>query len=297
MGALAALAAQYELPIVCDNTFGMGGYVCRPIQWGAHIVVESATKWIGGHGTTIGGVVIDSSKFAWDVPVRTTLGDPSSAPKTGDDGKPLAKFPLINGPCPAYHDMHLYEVFGPAGPFGANIAFAIRARVVNLRDMGMCQNPFGSFLLVQGLETLCLRGRAHCENANAVAAWLKDHPDCAWVSHPSISDHAGHACASKYFRPGCFGAVLSFGVKAADGNGLEAGKKFTDALELTSNLANVGDAKTLIIHPASTTHEQLSPEERVGSGVSDDMLRLSVGFEDLEDIKADLQKGFDAMKA
>ena len=163
--ALKTLADQYEIPIVVDNTFGMCGFTCRPLQCGAHIVVASATKWIGGHGTTIGGVIVDSSTFAWDKPVRSTLGDPNSAPVMVD-GKPQAKFPLINGPCEAYHGMNLWDVFGPSGPFGANIALAVRARVIGLRDMGPSQNPFGSFLLVQGLETLSLRGRAHSNNAN-----------------------------------------------------------------------------------------------------------------------------------
>jgi O-acetylhomoserine/O-acetylserine sulfhydrylase-like pyridoxal-dependent enzyme len=293
---LSALSDKYEIPIICDNTFGMCGYVCRPIAFGAHVVCASATKWIGGHGTTVGGVITDSAKFMWNAPVRSVFGDPSSAPKTDADGKPIAKFPLINGPCPAYHDMDMWQVFGPDGPFGANIAFAIRLRVVNLRDMGMCQNPFGSFLLVQGLETLSLRGKAHCENANAMAQWLKAHDGVTWVSHPSLDDHECHAAAEKYFRPGTYGSVLSFGVKAgAQASVLEAAKVFTNNLKIVSNLANVGDAKTLIIHPASTTHEQLSEEEMVTAGVTQDMLRLSVGFEDIEDLKADFEAGFAAV--
>merc|ERR1712146_213182 len=165
-----------------------------------------ATKWIGGHGTTIGGVMVDSGKFDWGAPIRSKLGDASSPPKTGDDGKPIAKFPLINGPCPAYHGMNMWEVFGPTGPFGANIALPLRARLIGLRDEGAAQNPFGSFLLVQGLETLSLRGRAHSNNVNELAGWLKSKvgKEVAWVSHASLPDHASHANAKKYFRDGTF---------------------------------------------------------------------------------------------
>lgn len=281
--ALVALANKYELPIFCDNTFGMCGYTCRPIKHGVHVVVASATKWTGGHGTTIGGYVVDSSTFDWSVPVREKLGDPKSAAKKGKDGKPIAKFPLINGPCEGYHDMNFWEVFGPEGPFKANIAFIIRLRVVNLRDMGACQNPFGSFLLLQGLETLSLRGRAHSDNANAIAAWLKQQPQVGWVSHPSLEDHPTHAIAKKYNRSGCFGAVLSFGLKGGDA----AAQAFISKCKLASHLANVGDAKTLVIHPSNTTHEQLTPEEKVAAGATPDMIRVSVGFEDIDDIKAD----------
>jgi O-acetylhomoserine (thiol)-lyase len=288
--ALKELAAQYELPIFCDNTFGMCGYTCRPIQLGAHVVVASATKWIGGHGTTIGGVIVDSSKFDWSAPVRSELGNPASAPKEDDKGKPLAKFPLINGPCEAYHGMNFWDVFGPGGPFKANIAFIIRARVVNLRDIGASQNPFGSFLLVQGLETLSLRGAAHSKNANALAAWLEAQPEVAWVSHASLPSHPSHENAAKYFRKGCFGAVLSFGVQG----GKSAGMTFISNVKLATHLANVGDAKTLVIHPASTTHEQLSPEEQATAGVTEDMIRVSVGYEDIEDIKADFQQAWAA---
>jgi len=285
--ALKKLADEYELPIVCDNTFGMCGFTCRPIQQGVHIVCASATKWIGGHGTTIGGVIVDSSNFAWDKPVRSTLGDVSSAPVM-EDGKPKAKFPLINGPCEAYHGMNLWEVFGPAGPFGANIALAVRARVVGLRDMGSCQNPFGSFLLVQGLETLSLRGRAHSLNSNLLAAYLDKSPSVSWVSHPSLPAHPSHANAKKYFRAGTFGAVLSFGIKGGE----KAACSFISALKLVSHVANVGDAKTLAIHPWTTTHEQLSEADRGAAGVTPDLIRISVGFEDMEDIEADFEAAF-----
>merc|ERR1712137_633739 len=287
------LSEKYELPLFVDNTFGMCGFVCRPIQNGAHVVVSSATKWIGGHGTTIGGVIVDSGKFNWGAPVRSVLGDPTSAPKKDADGKEVAKYPLINGPCAAYHDMDLWSVFGPSGPFGANIVFAVRCRIIGLRDIGACQNPFGAFMLVQGLETLSLLGRAHCNNANALAEWLSSHDQVAWVSHPSLKSHAAHEDAKKYFRAGCFGAVLCFGVKG----GHEACVKFLDALKLASHLANVGDAKTLVIHPASTTHEQLTDEEQLSGGVANDMVRVSVGIEHIDDIKEDFAHALKASRA
>lgn len=289
---LAAFAQRYEIPLICDNTFGMCGYTCRPIKHGVNIVVQSATKWIGGHGTTLGGVVVDASTFDWSAPHRTVLGDPTSSPVLDKHGKPVAKFPMINGPCAAYHDMNLWDVFGPSGPFGANIAFAVKCRIVGLRDLGACQNPFGAFLLIQGLETLSLRGKAHTDNTNALAYWLSKHPDVNWVSHPSLPSHPGHTNAKKYFRKGCYGAVLSFGVRG----GKAAANAFISAVELVSHLANVGDAKTLAIHPSTTTHEQLSPSEQHDAGVTDDMIRVSVGYESFNDLKADFTKGFDAAK-
>ena len=183
-------------------------------------------------------------------------------------------------------------LYGASGPFGANIALAVRARVIGLRDMGACQNPMGSFLLVQGLETLSLRARAHSNNANQLAVWLSKHEAVTWVSHPSLPAHPSHENAKKYFRPGCFGAVLSFGIKG----GSSAASAFISALKLVSHVANVGDAKTLAIHPSSTTHEQLSEKERLAAGVTEDMIRISVGFEDIEDIQADFEGGFEAAK-
>jgi O-acetylhomoserine/O-acetylserine sulfhydrylase-like pyridoxal-dependent enzyme len=246
----------------------MGGYVCRPIKWGADIVVQSATKWIGGHGTTVGGVIVDSGKFPWN----------------------NGKFPMFTEPSAGYHGMKFWDVFGPEGPFKMNIAFAIRTRVEGLRDIGACQNPFGSFLLLQGLETLALRGERHCENTNALAAYLEGHESVAWVSHPSLASHEFKGTAEKYFRKGCYGGVLCFGVKG----GKEAGLKFVNSVKLASHLANVGDAKTLVIHPASTTHEQLSDDELAAAGVKPDMIRVSVGIESIADIKADFDQ---AMKA
>jgi len=266
--AIAKVAHEKGVPVIVDNTFGMGGYVCRPIKWGADIVVESATKWIGGHGTTIGGVIVDSGKFPWN----------------------NGKFPMFTEPSPGYHGLKFWEVFGPDGPFKANIAFAIRTRVEGLRDLGTCQNPFGSFLLLQGLETLSLRGERHCSNANELAKWLEGHENVAWVSHPSLESHAFKKTAEKYFRDGCYGSVLCFGVKG----GKEAGLKFVDNVKLASLLANVGDAKTLVIHPASTTHEQLSEDELKKAGVLPDMIRVSVGIESIKDIKADFEQALKA---
>ncbi|KNC77686.1 O-acetylhomoserine (thiol)-lyase [Sphaeroforma arctica JP610] len=269
--AIARVCKKLELPLVVDNTFGMCGYVCRPLKFGANIVVESCTKWIGGHGTTIGGVIVDGNNFDWSVKKK--------------DG--TSKFPLLNDPCPAYHGLNFNEVFGPEGPFKCNMAFIFHARVIALRDMGGCQNPFGSFQLLMGLETLGLRGRAHCDNANRLAAHLESHPEVEWVSHPSLESHQSHNQAKTYFREGKFGSVLSFALK---GDGKTRGAKFIDGVKLASHLANVGDAKTLVIHPASTTHQQLSAEEQDAAGVSPGMIRVSVGVEDYEDIVADFEQ-------
>lgn len=268
--ALVALLKEHNLPLIVDNTFGMCGYTCRPIKWGANVVVQSATKWIGGHGTTIGGVIIDGGNFDWGV--------------KGEDGKP--KFPLVADACPAYHGLNFWAHFGQEPfikMFGTNLAFGIRARFVNLRDMGAAQNPFGSFLLIQGLETLELRAQRHCENANKLAAWLQSHEQVEWVNHGSLSTHPAHKLHVKYHREGCFGGVLSFGLKGGE----KAGAAFIDAVKLASHLANVGDAKTLVIHPRTTTHQQLSPEEMVQAGIPVDMIRVSVGIETFEDIKND----------
>jgi O-acetylhomoserine/O-acetylserine sulfhydrylase len=267
--ALAALAHEHKIPLIIDNTFGAAGYLCRPIEWGADIVVQSATKWIGGHGTSIGGVIVDSGKFDW-----------------GASGK----FPGYTQPSPGYHGLVYNDVFGPKGPFG-NIQFIIRARVEGLRDIGPALSPFNSFLFLQGIETLSLRVERHCENALALAKWLERHPQVSWVSYPGLESHAHHQRARKYLKHG-FGPVLSFGIKG----GLEAGKKWINAVKLSSNLANVGDAKTLVIHPASTTHSQLSEAEQKSAGVSPDGIRVSPGIEHIDDIKEDFEEAFAAAK-
>jgi O-acetylhomoserine (thiol)-lyase len=263
--ALAGIARDHGIPLVVDNTFGAAGYTCRPIDFGADIVVASATKWIGGHGTSIGGVIVDSGRFDWG----------------------NGKFPVFTEPAPGYHGLNFWEAFGPKGPFG-NIAFIVRARVEGLRDFGPCLSPFNSFLFLQGLETLSLRVERHNDNAADLARWLEKHPAVAWVSHPSLPSHPSHALAKKYLRHG-FGSVLTFGIKG----GREAGRRFIDSVRLASHLANVGDAKTLVIHPTTTTHQQLSDEEQRASGVTPDLVRVSVGIEHIEDIKADFQQAFD----
>jgi O-acetylhomoserine (thiol)-lyase len=230
--------------------------------------VESATKWIGGHGTTIGGVIVDGGSFPWD----------------------NGRFPTFTRPAPGYHGLNFWEVFGPDGVMGANIAFIIRARVEGLRDLGPCQNPFGSFLLLQGLETLSLRMDRSCQNALEVALWLKEQPQVSWVSYPGLEDHPYHERAKKYLRNG-FGAVLAFGVEG----GVAAGQTFVDNVQLASHLANVGDAKTLVIHPASTTHQQLAAEEQLAAGVTPDLVRASIGIEHVEDIKADFAQALAAI--
>jgi O-acetylhomoserine (thiol)-lyase len=229
--------------------------------------MHSATKWIGGHGTSIGGVIVDSGKFNWG----------------------SGKFPIFTEPSPGYHGLNFWEVFGPKGTFG-NIAFIIRARVEQLRDLGPCQSPFNSFLLLQGLETLSLRVQRHCDNALKFAQWLKDHPQVSWVWYPGLKDHPYHENAKKYLRNG-FGGIVVFGIKG----GLAAGRKLIDGLELASLLANVGDAKTLVIHPATTTHQQLSEREQKDSGVTPDMVRVSVGIENIDDIIEDFDQALNAV--
>jgi O-acetylhomoserine (thiol)-lyase len=268
--ALAKIAHDHGIPLVVDNTFGAAGYTSLPIDFGADIVVASATKWIGGHGTSIGGVIVDAGKFDWG----------------------NGKFPVFTEPAPGYHGLNFWETFGPKGPFG-NIAFIIRARVEGLRDFGPCLSPFNSFLFLQGLETLSLRVQRHNDNAIELAKWLEKHPAVSWVSHPSLPAHPSHALAKKYLRNG-FGSVLTFGIKG----GREAGRKFIDSVKLASHLANVGDAKTLVIHPNTTTHQQLSDAEQKASGVTPDLVRVSVGIEHIEDIKADFEQAFaEAVKA
>ncbi len=264
LAALAALAHAHGIPLVVDNTFGAAGYLARPIDHGADVVVASATKWIGGHGTSVGGVIVDSGRFDWG----------------------NGRFPLFTEPAAGYHGLSFWEVFGPSGPFG-NIAFAIRARVEGLRDLGPCLSPFNSFLLLQGLETLSLRVQRHVDNALALAEWLERHPAVAWVSYPGLPSHPYHERAKRVLRHG-FGGVLSFGIRG----GAEAGRRFIESVELASHLANVGDAKTLVIHPASTTHQQLSEEEQRASGVTPDLVRVSVGIEHLEDIREDFEQAF-----
>ena len=262
--ALAHVAHENGIPLIVDNTFGCAGYLCRPIEHGADIVVQSATKWIGGHGTSIGGVIVDSGKFNWE----------------------NSKFPLFSEPAPGYHGLNFQEVFGLKGAFG-NIAFIIRARVEGLRDLGPCLSPFNAFLLLQGLETLPLRVDRHCENALALAHWLEIHPQVTWVSYPGLASHSDHERAKKYLKHG-FGGVLTFGIQG----GLEAGKTLINNLKLASHLANVGDAKTLVIHPASTTHQQLNEVEQRSAGVTPELVRVSVGLEHIEDIKADFEQAF-----
>lgn len=271
---VSALAKKHKVPLVVDNTFGMCGYTCRPIKFGADIVVESCTKWIGGHGNTIGGVIVDANSFDWGV-------------KKADGS---SKYPSLNDDCPAYHGMNFQAVFGPSGPFKCNMAFIFHARVIALRDMGACPNPMGSFQLMVGLETLALRGKAHSENANALAKWLDADDRVDWVSHLSLKSHKSHDLAKKYFREGCYGAVLSFGPKG----GRDVAAKVIGAVKLCSHLANVGDAKTLVIHPPSTTHQQLTDEEQLNCGVKPDMIRVSVGFESIADIIADFDQALTA---
>ncbi|MCX7798292.1 MAG: O-acetylhomoserine aminocarboxypropyltransferase/cysteine synthase [Melioribacter sp.] len=261
--ALADLAHSHNIPLIVDNTFGAAGYLCTPIKHGADIVVASATKWIGGHGTSIGGIIVDSGKFDWG---------------TGN-------FPMFTEPSPGYHGLIFWETFGKDSPFG-NIAFIIRARVEGLRDLGPCISPFNSFLLLQGLETLSLRIERHSQNAFKLAEWLKNNKRVTWVWYPGLEDHPYHENAKKYLNHNLFGSMLAFGIKG----GLEAGKKFIDSVQLASLLANVGDAKTLVIHPASTTHQQLSKEEQEAAGVTEDMIRVSVGLEHIDDIIEDFDQ-------
>ncbi len=261
--AIADIAHRHHIPLIVDNTFGAGGYIARPIDHGADIVVHSATKWIGGHGTSIGGVIVDAGRFNWA----------------------NGKFPVFTEPSPGYHGLRFWEVFGDGGPFG-NIAFIIRARVEQLRDLGASLSPFNSFLFLQGLETLSLRVERHCQNALQFARWLKTHPQVEWVTYPGLEEHPYHDTAKKYFRPGYFGGIVVFGVKG----GREAGRRLIDELKLASLLANVGDAKTLVIHPASTTHEQLTEEEQLASGVTPDLVRVSVGIEHILDIIEDFDR-------
>lgn len=260
--AFAALAQKHDIPFIVDNTFGAGGYLIRPIEYGANIVVESATKWIGGHGTSIGGVIIDAGNFNWG----------------------NGKFPGFTEPSEGYHGLKYWDIFNFDGPFG-NIAFIIKARVEGLRDLGPSQSPFNSFLLVQGLETLSLRMERHIQNTLALAQWLENHPKVASVNYPGLKSSPSYELSKKYLPKGA-GGVLSFEVKGSK----EAAVKLVDSLKLVSHLANVGDAKTLIIQPSATTHQQLSEEAQLAAGVKPSALRVSVGLEHIDDIIADFEQ-------
>ena len=282
--AIVEVAHKKGVAVVVDNTFGAGGYFCRPIDHGADIVVHSATKWIGGHGTTIGGIVVDSGKFDW--------------------GKNAKRYPQFNDPSEGYHGLKFWDTFGP-------ITFAIRVRVEILRDLGSSLNPFAAQQLLLGIETLSLRCERHAENGLKLARWLEKNENVAWVSYPGLESHQSHELAKKYLPKG-FGGVLSFGVKG----GQDAGSQVVDGFQLISNLAkyaipspmvvsdhadaeanSVGDSKTLAIHPWSTTHEQLSDQEKEDSGVTEDLIRISVGTEHIDDIIADFEQSFAASKA
>lgn len=264
---IAAIAKKYDLPLIVDNTFGAAGYLFRPIDHGANIVVQSATKWIGGHGTSIGGIIVDGGNYNWG----------------------NGKFAPFSEPAEGYHGLNFSEVFGIDGPFG-NIQFIIRARVEGLRDFGPAISPFNSFLLLQGLETLSLRVQRHVDNALALAIWLENHPAVAHVNYPGLTSSPYHQRGKKFLKNG-FGAVLSFEL---NGDKAQA-TTFVNALKLVSHLANVGDAKTLIIQPSATTHQQLSAEEQIAAGVLPNQLRVSVGIEHIDDIKADFEQAFTAI--
>jgi O-acetylhomoserine (thiol)-lyase len=266
---IAALARKYDIPLIVDNTFGAGGYLFRPLDHGANVVVESATKWIGGHGTSIGGVIVDGGNYNWG----------------------NGKYPQFSQPSEGYHGLVFSDVFGVNGPFG-NIQFIIRARVEGLRDFGASQSPFNSFLLLQGLETLSLRVQRHVDNTLELATWLEQHPQVAKVNYPGLPSSPYHHLAKRYLKNG-FGAVLSFELKGEK----QHASKLIDSLQLVSHLANVGDAKTLIIQPSATTHQQLSDVEQLAAGVTPNLLRVAVGIEHIDDIKADFEQAFVAVGA
>jgi O-acetylhomoserine (thiol)-lyase len=267
--AIAAVAKKYNLPLIVDNTFGAGGYLFRPLEHGANIVVESATKWIGGHGTSVGGVIVDGGNYDWG----------------------NGKFSQFSEPSDGYHGLVFKDVFGIGGPFG-NIQFIIRARVEGLRDWGPAISPFNSFQLIQGLETLSLRLERTVENALKLAQWLEAHSAVEKVNYPGLKSSKYNALAQKYLRNG-FGGVLNFNIRG----GKEAARQFIDNLKLISHLANVGDSKTLAIHPASTTHEQLSDAAQLAAGVQPNQVRISVGIEHIDDIKADIEQAFEKIIA
>jgi O-acetylhomoserine (thiol)-lyase len=259
IAAVATVAHDHNLPLVIDNTFA-SPYLCRPIEHGADIVVHSATKFIGGHGTSIGGVIVDSGRFAWD----------------------RGRFPQLLEPSKGYHGIRFYETFG-------DMAYIVKARVEGLRDFGPALSPFNSFLFLQGIETLKLRMRCHSDNALCVAEFLAGHDHVAWVNYPGLPSSAYHGLAQRYLPRGA-GGMLTFGIRG----GLEAGRRFIEKLQVFSHLANVGDAKSLVIHPASTTHQQLTSEEKLAGGITDDMIRLSIGLEETDDIVWDLDQALRA---
>ena len=261
--AIADIAHAAGVPLVVDNTTAVG--LVKPIEHGADIVVHSATKFIGGHGTTIGGSIVDSGKFAWN----------------------NGKFPELTEPDPSYHGLRYWDTFSNFPGLG-NVAFIFKARLQLLRDTGAAISPFNSFLLLQGLETLHLRIQRHSENASRVAEYLSSHPKVSWVNYPGLPDHPSHELASRYLRGG-YGALLGFGIKG----GAEAGNRFINHLKLFSHLANIGDSKSLVIQPATTTHQQLTPEEQIATGVTPDYIRLSIGIEDIEDIIEDLEQALE----
>jgi O-acetylhomoserine (thiol)-lyase len=258
--AISKIAHENGIPLVVDNTVGIG--LVKPIDHGADILATSATKYIGGHGTSIGGVIVDSGKFKWN----------------------NGKFPEFTEPDPSYHGLVYWDALGNVPGMG-NVAFILKVRVTLLRDIGAALSPFNAHQFLLGLETLGLRQRKHSENALAAARWLKKHPAVSWVAYPGLEDDASHANAVKYLKSG-FGGLVGFGIKG----GLEAGKKFINSVQLFSHLANIGDSKSLVIHPASTTHQQLTEAEQKETGVTQDYIRLSIGIEDIEDIKADLDQ-------
>ncbi|MGL5891619.1 MAG: O-acetylhomoserine aminocarboxypropyltransferase/cysteine synthase family protein, partial [Bacteroidia bacterium] len=264
--AIAAIAKKYGIPLIVDNTFGAGGYLFQPLKHGANVVTASATKWIGGHGTSIGGLIIDGGNFNWG----------------------NGKFTQFTEPSEGYHGLKFWDVFGEGNPLGLpNIAFAIRVRVEGLRSFGPSLSPFNAFQLLQGIETLSLRVQRTVDNALALAKWLESHPRVQYVNYPGLDSSPYHTRAKKYLKNG-FGGVLSFVLKGSK----EDTSQFVDALKLVSHLANVGDSKTLIIQPAATTHQQLSEAEQLSAGVTPTLLRVSLGIEHIEDIKADLEQAF-----
>jgi len=257
--AVARVAHDAGIPLMIDNTVATP-YLCRPFEWGADIVVHSLTKFLGGHGTSIGGIIVDSGKFDWA----------------------NGKFRELVEPDPTYHNLKFVETFG-------NLAYILKARVQLLRDLGPALSPFNAFQILQGIETLSLRMQRHCDNAQKVAQFLEDHPAVTWVNYPGLASHPTHALAKKYLQHG-FGAIVGFGIKG----GSQAGIKFINAVKLLSHLANIGDAKSLVIHPASTTHQQLTPAEQLETGVTEDFIRLSIGLETIEDIIADIDQALQA---
>jgi O-acetylhomoserine/O-acetylserine sulfhydrylase len=262
----AKLGEKHGIPVIVDNTFGAGGYFARPLEHGANVVVESLTKWVGGHGTSIGGIIVDGGNFNWG----------------------NGKFPQFTEPSEGYHGLNFWQVFGSDGPFG-NIAYIIRARVEGLRDNGPALSPFNAFLLLQGAETLSLRAQRHAENTLALAEWLEKHPSVENVSYPGLASNKYNTLAKRYLTRGA-GGVLAFNIKG----GGDAANTFISNVKLASHLANVGDAKTLVIHPSATTHQQLNAAEQLAAGVVPGLIRVSVGLEHIEDIKADFQQAFEA---